>query len=392
MSQSSEARSDNHASFASEALQEIARRHLGDGEESVSFRFLDALEALAGSLDEDARLSPSGRLSRHAELIERLVIQGRLEQQLQLHPEIADQPIRAPVIIAALPRTGTTLLHNLLAQHSHLRGPALWELMYPVDPAGGPVGAYQHLKDETARQRAWLAQHAPTAVAAHYQDADRPDECRHLMERAFRSFADMMGNRVPRFERWMMRSDMAEPYAYHRLQLQRIVWRIPAERLVLKDMLHLYFLPEVLREYPDAKVIILHRNPLELVPSSISLALAYRPLGTSEIDRAEEGQRWLQRLADGVERMMQGRPSLPANQILDIQYRRLVEQPMDVLQEIGEFVDMPLGRGDEQQMSTYLVENPQDKRGVHRYSLDQFGLTPDAVDRRFANYRAAFGV
>jgi LPS sulfotransferase NodH len=392
LSQSSPLPAKGHVSLASDALQQLARQRLADAEGEVSFRFLDALESLAGSLDDEARLSPSGRLSRQAELIERLVIQGRLQQQLERHPEIADLPIRSPVIIVALPRTGTTLLHNLLAQHSRLRGPALWELMYPVDPAGGPGSTYQHLRDETARQRDWLAQHAAAAVAAHYQDADRPDECRHLMERAFRSFVDMMGSRVPRFERWLICSDMAEPYAYHRLQLQHIVWRIPAERLVLKDMLHLYFLPEVLREYPDAKIIILHRNPLELVPSAISLALAYRPLSSTAIDLAEESRRWLDRLADGVERMMRARPSLPAGQILDIAYPRLVAQPMDVLAEIAEFADNPLTRRDEQRMSTYLADNPQNKHGVHRYNLEQFELAPDDIERRFADYRAAFGV
>ena len=389
MSQSSCPPASKDVSFASDELQQQARQRLADAE--VSFRFLDALEVLASALDDEARLSPAGRLSRHSELIERLVIQGRLHQQLQHHPEIADLPIRAPVVVTALPRTGTTLLHNLLAQHSRLRGPALWELTYPVDPAGAPGTTNRHLRDETARQRVWVAQHAP-AAAAHYQDADRPDECRHLMERAFRSFVDMMGNRVPRFERWLMRSDMAGPYAYHRLQLQHIVWRIPAERLVLKDMLHLYFLPELLREYPDAKVVILHRSPLEQVPSAISLALAYRPLSSTAIEVADESQRWLDHLADGVKRMMRARPLLPAGRILDITYPRLLAQPMDVLTEIAEFADIPLTRRDEQRMSTYLANNPQNKHGVHHYSLEQFKLTPDDIERHFADYRAAFGV
>jgi Sulfotransferase family len=212
------------------------------------------------------------------------------------------------------------------------------------------------------------------------------------MERAFRSFVDMMGNRVPRFERWLLRSDMAGPYAYHRLQLQHIVWRIPAERLVLKDMLHLYFLPELLREYADAKVVILHRSPLEQVPSAISLALTYRPLSSTAIDVAEESQRWLDRLADGVKRMMRVRPLLPAGRILDITYPRLLAQPMDVLTEIAEFADIPLTRRDEQRMSTYLANNPQNKHGVHHYGLEQFKLTPDDIERHFADYRAAFGV
>ena len=377
-------------SFAGDELQQRARQRLGDAE--VSFRFLDALEVLASALEDEARLSPEGRLGRTAELIERLVIQGRLHRQLAQHPEIADVPVRSPVVVTGLPRTGTTLLHNLLAQHSHLRGPALWELMYPVDPAGAPGSTNGRLRDETARQRAWVALHAPAAVAAHHQDADRTDECRHLMERAFRSYADMMGNRVPRFERWLMRSDMAAPYAYHRLQLQHIVWRIPAERLVLKDMLHLYFLPELLREYADAKVVILHRNPLEQVPSAISLALAYRPLSSTAIDVAEEGQRWLDRLADGVRRMMRVRPLLPAGRILDVAYPRLLAQPMDVLNEIAEFADIPLTRRDEGRISTYLAENPQNKHGVHHYSLEQFTLTPDDIERHFADYRAAFRV
>src|SRR5262245_28662364 len=390
MNQGSRPPASTDVSFASDELQQQARQRLADAE--VSFRFLDALEVLASALDDEARLSTQGRLSRKAELIERLVLQGRLHQQLQHHPEIADLPIRSPVVVTALPRTGTTLLHNLLAQHSQLRGPALWELMYPVDPAGAAGSTDRRLREETARQRAWVAQHAPAAVAAHYQDADRPDECRHLMERAFHSFVDMMGNRVPRFERWLMRSDMAEPYAYHRLQLRHIVWRIPAERLVLKDMLHLYFLPELLREYPDAKVIILHRSPLEQVPSAISLALAYKPLSSTGIEVAEESQRWLDRLADGVKRMMRVRPLLPAGRILYVTYPRLLAQPMDVLTEIAEFADIPLTRRDEQRMSTYLADNPQNKHGVHRYGLEQFKLTPDDIERHFADYRAAFGV
>ena len=136
MSQCSRLPASQDVSFASDELQRQARQRLADAE--VPFRFLDALAVLASALDDEARLSPEGRLSRHAELVERLVIQGRLHQQLQRHPEIADLPIRSPVVITALPRTGTTLLHNLLAQHSRLRGPALWELMYPVDPAGAP--------------------------------------------------------------------------------------------------------------------------------------------------------------------------------------------------------------------------------------------------------------
>jgi hypothetical protein len=212
------------------------------------------------------------------------------------------------------------------------------------------------------------------------------------MERAFSSFLDMMGNRVPRFEEWLMRSDMAGPYAYHRFQLQHIIWRIPAERLVLKDMLHFYFLPEVLREYPDAKVVILHRSPFEHLPSAISLALAYRRLSSTAINVAEESQRWLDRLADGVERMMRVRPLLPAGRILDVTYPRLLAQPMDVLSEIAQFADIPLTRNDEQRMSTYLANNPQNKHGVHHYSLEQFKLTPDDIERHFGEYCMAFGV
>src|SRR5262249_50641774 len=142
----------------------------------------------------------------------------------------------------------------------------------------------------------------------------------------------------------------------------------------------------------DAKVVILHRSPLEQVPSAISLALAYRPLSSTAIDVAEEGQRWLDRLADAVTRMMRVRPLLPAGRILDIAYPRLLAEPMDVLAEIAQFADLPLTRRDEQRMSTYLADNPQNKRGVHHYSLQQFKLTPDDIGRRFADYRAAFGV
>jgi hypothetical protein len=97
-------------------------------------------------------------------------------------------------------------------------------------------------------------------------------------------------------------------------------------------------------------------------------------------------------LADGVERMMRVRPLLPAGRILDVTYPRLLAQPMDVLSEIAQFADIPLTRNDEQRMSTYLANNPQNKHGVHHYSLEQFKLTPDDIERHFGEYCMAFGV
>jgi Sulfotransferase family len=377
----------------SDALQQLARERLASFGQEVNFCFLDGLAELSRSLDAEAELSPRGRQWWHDVLVERLIIQGRLQQQTARHPEILRLRVPPVLFVLGLPRTGTTLLHNLLAQHSQLRAPALWELTYPVDPDGGQAArGEQRLRAAVARQMKRRERIMPQAMAAHYMHADRPDECRILMQHSFRSVVDAVGNKVTGYERWLMNCDMIEPYRYHRQQLQNILWRVPAERLVLKDIYHLWFLPALLRVYPKARFIIIHRNPLELVPSAASLSALCRPASSESIDYAEEGRRWLSRLAQGAGRMMAARTGIAPDYILDIRYPRLLADPLGLIAEIAEFAGITMAPLDRTRMSRYLKANPQHHRGRHHYSLSQFSLSASEVNREFAAYRAAYGI
>ncbi|MEU6285750.1 sulfotransferase [Streptomyces sp. NPDC047028] len=358
---------------------------------NAEFQFLDGLEALLNTLREDPQLTPQAAETRAATLVERLVLQERMKQKERMHPEIKDVGIPDPLYIMGLPRTGTTLLHNLMAQHSGLHAPALWELMFPTDPHGQRSHCPERLRTEAGQRMLRRERKFPKAMAAHYMNADRPDECRILMERSFRSMVDANQLRDARYQRWIVGSDMAGPLQYHRRQLQHILWRIPGPRPVLKDIYHMWFLPEVLQVYTDARIVILHRDPLECIPSAISHSLLYRSHPPTKREMARICDRWVHLLAEGTARMMAARSSLAPDQFLDVAYPQLLADPMLTVERVADFAGLVTTAADIQLASWYLAENPQGGRGQHNYTLEELGLTRQGINHAFADYRERFG-
>jgi hypothetical protein len=353
--------------------------------------FLDALEALSVSLDLEADLAPEGRPVVRNALVASLVTQARLSRQLAEHPEVGRIRIERPVFVVGLLRTGSTLVHNLLAQHPGLRCPELWELMTPAGGRGPAerralVGAAQAFVDDYYR-------HAPNLPGIHFLDARRPDECTHLLGNTFSCMIFWMRYRVPGYAEWLTSRDLAPAYAYHRAQLQHILWRIPGEVVVLKCPFHAWSPDALLSAYPDARLVWLHRSPAAVVPSTCSLCAEVRAVRSDRVDRREIGRFWLAhvaRLLDEFDRVR--KRYLAATPVLDVTYDELMRDPMALMQRVCDFIGVPMTREAAEGMGTYLIENPQHRRGTHRYAPEDFGLSAADLADRFADYRRDYGV
>ena len=375
--------------FQVEALVREAQERAGTADNDA-LDFLEALEVLARSLDTEAGLSPTGRTVVRNGLISSLLTQFALQRNTQEHPEIRAVQIQQPVFIIGLLRTGSTLVHNLFAQHPGLCVPNLWELLFPAAPATSS----QEQEELANKGQAYVDEYfqvAPQLKALHFLDARRPDECHRLLGNTFQSMVYEMRYRVPGYSRWLRERDLTQAYAYHRLQLQHILWRRPGDVVVLKCPFHTWNLEALSRVYPSARFIFLHRDPTAATISTCSLCAAIRPARSDTVDHVEIGQHWLPHIERGLERMQEARDTcLQDKAVFDVRYTDLIRDPLAVMDQVCTFIGVPMTEQAERQMRQYLADNRQHKHGVHRYTAEEFGLDSRELDERFGAYRSRY--
>jgi hypothetical protein len=353
--------------------------------------FREPLEILVRSLDADAGLSAAGLAGLHANLTARLANRLRIQRDLRNHPEIGDVPIERPVFILGLPRTGTTLLHNLLAQDPTMRAPRLWELTSPSPP---PEVDHRDTDPRIAATDAGLEalyQFVPELRAVHAMRANGPEECQWLMQNTLHCKVFEVAADVPMYAAWLARQDLVPAYRDYRRQLQLLTWRWRAERLLLKDPYHIWNLESLLAVFPDARIIQTHRDPVKVLPSFASLCAIVRSLHRDAVDLERLGRYWMSEMCVAVERASSARSS-GRGVFYDVRYLRLMQDPLATVREIYQRFEIAWSDTVERNMRGWLAENPPARHGVHRYDLSQFGLTHDDVRTRFSAYQEQFGV
>lgn len=355
-------------------------------------RFRDPLRRLRASFEEEARLTLFGRIVARRDLVRTLENRLRTTAVHRRHPEIADGAVRAPLFIIGLPRTGTSILHELLAQDPGVRVPMSWEVMHPWPP---PEAATFESDPRIAMVDAHLAgidRILPDFKRIHPMGARLPQECVAITAHDFATMIHHTTHRVPGYQAWLEAEDLRWVYASHRRQLQYLQWKAPARQWVLKSPGHLWALDALLAVYPDARIVQTHRDPLQVVASLTSLVTVLRSLASDAVDPREIGHDWTVRLADGLTRAMRVRAErpLPAAQVFDVHFPALMADPIAMVRRIYAHFDMPLSPEAEARMQRFLAANPADKHGAHRYTLEAAGLDPATEQQRFAAYRHRF--
>ena len=361
------------------------------GPRSGKIPFTDTLELLVTSGLETGRLSATGIAVLRKVALRHLRNLLDLQAHLDAHPDCAQAPLGEPLVVTGLPRTGTTLLHNLLALDPTHRVLRLWEALRPVPP--GPDGPSPEVLQ--AKAQAWLDAFygmVPDFRAIHPATATGPEECDALLQNTFASqhFDDMFD--AHRYSEWLATAPLREEYDHYALQLRVLSASSPAgTRWALKSPSHLGHLDALLGALPGARVIVCHRHPREAVASYASLILALRRPYGQDASPGVGGRQALDRAATAMGRAMEVRRSTGDDAFVDVSYRDLAADPVGTVRGLYRRLGRPLAADVEDRMDRWVADNPRHKHGAHRYDLARFRLSGEEVDAAFAAYVERFG-
>jgi hypothetical protein len=355
----------------------------------------DGLDRLVDSLRNEARLHELGEQITAGEIADYLATRLGLVEWRKQHPEIAEVDIVPPIVIVGQARTGTTILHDLLAQDRSNRVPLTWEVDRPLPP---PETATYDTDPRIAASQELLEGVElviPGFQAMHPMGALLPQECVRMTGGDFRSLIFPTQYRVPSYARWLVdEADMAPAYRYHRIYLQHLQSRHPAPRWVLKSPGHLWCLGALLDEYPNALLVQTHRDPLRIVASLSSLMSVLRRLGSDDISQPDIAAEFADYLATGLDRSVAAREdgTVAADRVVDVQFREFMADPFTTIRKIYERLGLELSNESEARMRVFLAENTTEKHGGHQYTFTDTELDLGEWRERTRKYQEYFDV
>lgn len=351
-------------------------------------RFRDGLSVLLETYRTNG-YSPGAQRQLRGRIVSLLSERLRIEDAWRQHPEIRDVPIVAPMYLTGLPRTGTSALLNLLAVDPAMRPMALWEGMHPAPlpgrPAKGDDPRYVELKGFLDH----LYSQNPDFGAIHHTSADTPEECIHLLNHTFADVQFGVEVLMEPYASWFRAQDHRGAYRYYADILRMLQWQRPGERFLLKSPAHLWALDVIVELFDDASIVVTHRDPLECVASYASMMEAVM-VGRS-YDRRELGPVVLEYLAAKMDHAMDCRAGMDPARILDVDYSAFVADPAATVASIYDHFGLPAGEALRDAWRAHVADHPQGEHGEHTYSLDDYGLSEDAIRDRFARYLASRG-
>ena len=382
--------------FSEAVVLAEAQRRTGGLSDFGTDDFREPMRRLLGALEHEAGLNPLGRVTQFERVVGLLVNRLRTEDAIARHPAILEEVIAAPVVIVGLGRTGTTMLQRMLSSDARFYSLAWYESRNPApfpEEAAGGDGVDPRIRDAEAEVQAMLDA-SPDLIAAHPMDAHAPDEEIMLVEHAFTSTNPEAFSHIPLFAGWLAEQDPQPGYAYLRQLLKFLQWQkkargLRADRWILKSPYHLGRTDALLASFPGARIVLTHRDPVQTVPSFASLVHAVAVIGNERVDPRAIAAHWAGKLAREARHCLAMRERRP-RAFLDVQYAELVSDPLGQVQRIYDFADMTLTPAARGGMEQWAQENARDRRPVHRYTLEQFGLAEDQLRRDFADYRTRF--
>ncbi|MFD4638947.1 sulfotransferase [Lentzea sp. NPDC058436] len=352
--------------------------------------FREPLDVLVHSLNTEAALSPLGfELTRHrltALLSDRL----RLRALQRSNPEVLDVEVRVAAEICGLPRTGSTLLHRLLSASPQVTSTLSWEVAYPLPFPGESPDAEQ--RKARARERMQVfSQLSPDFGDLHTVVWDGPEEDVILLDRTFVSMSFDSFYWVPAYGDWLRSADQRPAYRELREWLQVLQWQNTSRSLpwVLKSPHHLTAVDTVLDEFPDCRIVMTHRSPVNAVPSYASMVRAMSSQYSDSADPVHIGRYWSRRFTRTLEGFAAARSARP-DRFVDVRFADTVSKPLEVAREVLNALGLPPGPADDAAFEAYLEQNRTERHGSHSYAPEDFGLSEDQLRRDFAFYSEVY--
>jgi len=385
---------ENRAAFDEAALLAEACRTTGlDDYGPDAFR--EPLGVLLRSLREEAPLNELGRMIMRTRILESLATRLETQHWVKRHPEILEEKIEAPIVIIGQMRTGTTMLHRIIASDPRNHAADWWETRFPAPPRDIDWSKPDPRIPVAEAEVAAILEADPRQASIHPWNAQAPDEEIMLLEHSFLSHVPEAFCNIPTYRAWINEQDWTPSYVYLRKLLQLLQWQKRQrgnvrERWVLKSPGHLGYIDTLFKVFPGAVAILTHRDPVETVPSAASMNQAMWALYSDEDKSSVVGAQWQDRLAWGTKRAMASRENYDANRFVDVWFRDALKDPIAEIERAYGVFGIEFTPEARAGMEKWRTDNPRDKRPPHEYRLEDYGLTKEGIEAAFAEYRERF--
>ena len=351
----------------------------------------DAAQRLLNCAENEAQLNQAGRAIVRFQIENRLVNRLEIQDWVARHPEVREERVEAPLVLATLPRTGQTAAGWIFDRDPANRSLLTWFVKRPVPP---PRPGRNEGDPRIARERAGVRAMPREVLEMHLSDAEEPDECHWLISNSFKIAHELYSMHVPHYYHWVRdEADMDSAYQYYHLQLQLLQSRTPGRRWVLKNSPHLLYLDALHAVVPDAIFVQFHRDPLKVLASNCRLTVVLRGLQCDEVDPHEVGSSMLELLGDYVERLLAFRGKDVSRPWIDVRFADFVADPLRTVRDIYDAAGISASDEAWQGMAQWVKENPrQDLLRAKPANLAPYGIDPKAARSRFAEYVDRFDI
>lgn len=375
----------NPDAFIAAAIEQTGLDDFG----SDSFR--EGLDIFCASAEEEAQLNDIGAMAVPGGITSALANRLRVVDYATQHPEVAEEQIEAPWIVIGMFRAGTTLMSYLLDRDERSRPLLRWEANNSVPPSTGDHRNDPRVEAERS-SAAMLDMINPRIKVVQGEEPDGPTECISVLNQDFKSLTWEALSNVSTYGAWLRDTDHRSAYEYHKLVLQALQSGGVRGRWSLKSPHHAMRLEALHAVYPDARLVLMHRDPVVLCASVCSLITTL----TGTFSDADHGryiaEHWTQMLEDSINGVNAFRAAHPDVVIHDVQYADLVQDSLATMGKVyGAFGESLEGQARDA-MASHLSSRPQGKFGQHSYDLAEFGLDGAALRERFAGYVAGYDI
>jgi Sulfotransferase family len=373
----------NSETLIAAAIEQTGLSDFGD----PSFR--EGLDILVNALNSEAKLTEGGMQRLGGSITATLANRLQVEDYLKANPALLDAPIEKPTFVFGLPRTGTTLAINLLTADPARRSFMRWEAFATVPPAAkGELRSDPRYHAEQARLDMSL-KYVPHISAMHHEDADSSCECQFAMAPTFCSQVYDSQFHIPSYSNWFLNADYAPAFRYHK-RLMQLLQQHNLGHWTFKNPWHPLYLDALTEFYPDAQLVMTHRDPADVVASACSLVYAVRKLYSDDVDPKAVADVSLKTFDAMISRTIAFEAK--GGHIHHIQYRDLTANPIGEMERLYANFGETLSNEGRAAMQAMLDANPQGKHGKHEYALEDYGLTRAGVYAHFGDYIDRFGI
>jgi Sulfotransferase family len=359
---------------------------LGDDSILTPFRLL------VDSVNSEAKLTAQGEGAFTRSVTGYLANRLRVEDWLKQHPELLDRPVIKPMFVFGLPRTGTTLTINLLNEDPARRNFLRWEAFDSVPP---PKPEEMHAGPRYEKAQAQIdmsLKYAPHISVIHHEDGDSPCECQFSMAPSFCAQVFESQYQIPTYRGWLLNEADYRPAFQYQKRLFQLLQAENGGHWTLKNPWHPLWLDALTDVYPDAQLVMTHRDPVEVVGSACSLVAAVRKMLSDDVDLHQLGRDAVEMFETMIARQNAFRAERGSNAIYDVQYEEQVRDPIGTMQRLYAHFGEALSSDAEARMQAYMTNKPKDRFGKHVYDLADYGLTKDHIRERFAGYCRDFDI